>query len=119
MTTPKLIFVYNADSGLTNALLDVGTRIFAPEKYPCTLCAVTYGPFGKKDQWKKFINTLPYPVEFLHKDDFEKAYSHPKNGYPALFIDDGKLTQLMGSEEFSDIKTLEDLKQAVSKAATN
>jgi len=44
----KLIFVYNADSGLLNAMKDWAHKIVSPETYPCSLCALTYNNLGMR-----------------------------------------------------------------------
>ena len=49
---PTLIFVYNADSGLFNTLTDIAHKTFAPETYSCNLCAITFGTFGMRTEWK-------------------------------------------------------------------
>jgi hypothetical protein len=48
----KLIFVYNADSGILNAIKDLIHKNVSPETYPCSLCAVTYDNLGMKREWK-------------------------------------------------------------------
>ncbi len=49
LTRPALVFVYNANSGLLNALLDMGHKVVSPRTYPCSLCALTYGSLGLRD----------------------------------------------------------------------
>ena len=39
-TAPTLVFVYNADSGVFNALADAAHKIFSPRTYACNLCAL-------------------------------------------------------------------------------
>jgi len=51
----KLIFVYNADSGLLNAMKDWAHKIVSPETYPCSLCALTYDNLGMRRPWREFI----------------------------------------------------------------
>ncbi|MEO7617813.1 MAG: GTPase [Candidatus Saccharibacteria bacterium] len=115
-----LIFVYNAESGMTNALLDVGRRVFTPESYPCSLCAVTYGPFGMKKDWKEFTRKLPYEVTFLHKDELPKAVLSKNLTFPSLVLknEDG-ISVLIDGAEFKKILDLESLKTQVSKALSS
>lgn len=82
----KLVFVYNANSGFINAVTDLIHKSIKPSTYPCDLCRITFdGPTMNK-VWKKYIVNLPFPAEFLHRDEFEKA--HPKiiSKYPVVFL---------------------------------
>ena len=38
---PRLLFVYNADTGLFNALADSAHKILSPQTYQWVLCEVT------------------------------------------------------------------------------
>lgn len=83
----KIIFVYNADSGLLNGIKDLLHKNFSPETYACRLCAVTYDNSGMVREWKEFTQTLKTPVEFLHRDELKdkyaiKRYSTPRRFYP-------------------------------------
>jgi hypothetical protein len=113
----KLIFIYNANSGLANGLIDVGRRVFQPKDYPCALCMITYGPFGMKHEWKQFVRSLPYDVAFLHKDEFSRK--HPKFviDEPGLvLITKQDLRTLLDSSDFSTIHDLETLIVRVQKS---
>lgn len=110
----KLLFIYNADSGIANALLDYGKKYVQPAQYDCRLCAVSYGPFGMRRNWKRFISKLPYEVIFLHKDEFEQKYQHIKTSYPALvLVSNKKNTVLLDNKDFRNIHALEELKSMV------
>lgn len=80
----KLIFIYNADSGLGNILLDGAHKILSPSTYECSLCSLTFGAFSEKSTWKKFMVASDMDMEFLHKDEFAKAYKS-KFGYKYTF----------------------------------
>jgi hypothetical protein len=82
----SIIFVYNADSNLASAMLDVGRRILTPKKYPCTLCKITYGPFGMKQDWKAFTKSLPFESSFLHKDKIPKGILNLSLSFPAVLL---------------------------------
>ena len=116
----KYIFVYNANSGIGNALIDYGKKIVAPDKQDCELCTVTYGPFGMKKDWKDFVATLGSPIEFLHKDEYEKI--HPKSSitYPAFLEQNNQnIVQLLGRSDFKKINNLNDLKESIRNLCTN
>jgi hypothetical protein len=87
----KLIFVYNADSGIINTVTDYFHKIVKPSTYQCNLCALTFNNFGMISIWKDFVNDLSVDVDFLHKDEFEKQYNFEKVELPAGFIKKGKL----------------------------
>ncbi len=70
----RLIFVYNANSGFRNALLDVAHKALSPSTYQCNLCDLTYGVFKEKNAWKKFRQEGKFKLEFLYKDEFKKQY---------------------------------------------
>ena len=71
---PKLIFVYNADSGIINAVKDCLHKLISPKSYPCKLCDLTYGAFAEKNRWKAFRAAYPGELEFLHADEFITQY---------------------------------------------
>lgn len=66
----RLILVYNADSGLIQALMHAVHKQFRPETYPCSLCALTYGAVTMRGDWKRFWQALECQVDFYHRDDF-------------------------------------------------
>ncbi|MCJ7467629.1 MAG: GTPase [Maribacter sp.] len=80
----KLIFVYNANTGFANSLLDAVHKILSPATYECPLCEITFGAFTEKRIWKKFRQKSTVPMEFLHKNEFKKQYAS-KFGYKFTF----------------------------------
>jgi hypothetical protein len=112
-----LIFVYNAERGMASALLDTGRRILKPRDYPCPLCMVTYGPFGMKSDWKKFIAGLPFTVTFLHKDELPAILQNELKDFPCLVLQEAERTSiLISGEDFRRIKDLNTLKYKVTTA---
>jgi len=111
----KLIFAYNADSGLLNAIKDLIHKNVSPETYPCSLCAITYNNLGMRREWKQFIQSLNRSVEFLHRDELEEKYAVKDIPLPAAF------TKCMGeepriwlnSEMMNSCKSLGDLQRLV------
>ncbi len=84
----KLVFVFNADSGLLNTVADIGHKIFSPQTYDCGLCMLTHGKFSENDKWKKFRENSPLPMEFFHKDEFEDRFDQ-KFEYPCVLAQQG------------------------------
>lgn len=110
----RILFVYNANGGVANALLDYGKKYISPSTYDCQLCMVTYGPFGMKKEWKQFVDGLPHTVVFLHKDELLKQYPDANITLPAVLKEgDGALEVMISSEDFERVATLDDLRVMV------
>ncbi|MFS4494870.1 GTPase [Maribacter sp. 2308TA10-17] len=109
----KLIFIYNADSGIRNMIMDSAHKIFSPDTYECSLCDITYGAFTENSVWKKYRKETNLQMEFLHKDEFAKAYAS-KFGYKFTFpivlaeTNDG-LEIFVKTEELDKAKNAEEL----------
>ena len=114
--TKKLIFVYNANSGAISALIDGLHKNFMPSTYQCQLCSLSYGRVSMKKEWKEFTKALPYTVEFLHKDEFEREHPDVKATLPAAYVDDGEtVNEVISKTQFSRMNDLDDLMKAVEK----
>jgi hypothetical protein len=108
-----LIFVYNADTGLFNTVADIAHKIFSPETYPCSLCAITHTSLGMKEEWKKFIEELKMPVVFLHRDEFLEA-ELPKQLLPVILIKDHQTVSVLADATAIDAcKNVGDLKRLI------
>lgn len=101
-----LIFVYNADAGLLNEVMDSLHKFIFPETYSCKLCALTSGYFNMKKEWKKFTDALPYKKEFLHKDEFHKKYGDVFQ-LPAIVLKrNSELSVLLSADDFKKMNSL-------------
>lgn len=106
----KLIFVYNADSGVFNLLTDVAHKIFSPQTYSCNLCAVTHSNIGMKKEWKEYLESLDTPFEFLHADEFKVKYQFEKVELPAIFQEENdSLILLVNTTTINGCNSIEDL----------
>tara|TARA_R110001632_G_scaffold76141_8_gene172869 strand:- start:936 stop:1310 length:375 start_codon:yes stop_codon:yes gene_type:complete len=118
MSPQKLIFVYNAQSGKMNALLDTAHKIVSPSTYSCDLCALTFGSFRESEIWKDFREKSKVPMEFYHKNEFEKAFASKwlaKYTYPVLLIqNENGLEVGVTAQGFAELETLESLMDAVN-----
>lgn len=109
-----ILFVYNADSGLFNTLTDIAHKIFAPETYECNLCAITYGNFAMRAEWKEFLETLECELEFLHRDEFTERYPAMATPLPAIFFKDGDLLEpMITADEINACGSTEELKTLI------
>lgn len=110
----RLIFVYNADSGLFNALADWAHKILSPETYACRLCAVTYDNFGMRREWKQFVQSLGVPIEFLHRDELKQKYGVAAVPLPAVFAPDGRgLRVWLDAAAVNACRTLDELMELI------
>lgn len=116
MEGKKVIFVYNAVSGLLNSLEDYVHKVVSPSTYACNLCGLTFGNTGMKSKWKQFISNLNFSVNFMHKDEFLERYSIKDASFPCAFIEsDSELELLISSDEMNGPETLDELKSLVSE----
>jgi len=113
---PKIVFVYNADSGVFNLVSDIAHKIFSPATYACNLCAVTHSNFGIRKEWQEYLDSLENPLEFLHADEFRHKYKSEKKALPAIFIEEnGSLRQIVSAAQINAGKSIEDLMSLVDK----
>lgn len=107
----KLIFVYNADSSVFSQVTDAIKKVVTPNKYQCNLCMITYGPISMKDDWKEFLDTLPFDKEFLHKDEFEKRFPDLSRAeLPAIFVShENGINVLLSAKEINGQHDLQGL----------
>ncbi|MEM8724730.1 MAG: hypothetical protein AAGE86_04320 [Pseudomonadota bacterium] len=102
----RLLIVYNADSGIINALMHAVHKQVRPETYPCSLCALTYGAVSMRGEWKRFLNSLPMDVVFHHRDDFAEAYLGHDFELPAILMSEpGEELRLFIAAEELDAMT--------------
>ena len=112
----KLVFIYNADSGLMNSVRDYFKKKRSPETYECNLCMQTFGSFSMKKDWKSYIKDLDIDTDFLHKDEFEKKYDVKNAKYPSTYLQNGSSMKIFISvDEMNKVKSLDEMKELVSK----
>jgi hypothetical protein len=112
---PKIVFVYNADSGVFNLLSDIAHKMFSPATYACNLCAITHSNFGMRAEWKDYLSSLPNRLEFLHADEFKAKYKTENTNLPAIFtVENGALKPLASAEQINASRSIEDLKSIIN-----
>ena len=112
----KLVFIYNANSGLINAVKDYFHKKRSPETYECNLCMQTFSGVSMNKGWKSYIKDLDIPTEFLHKDEFEKKYDVKNAKYPSAYLLNGSSMKIFISvDEMNKVKSLDEMKDLVSK----
>lgn len=111
----EMILVYNAYGGIYPGIKDVIHKEFFPSSYPCNLCYQTFGTFGMKEEWKHFLDSLPYKRKELHKDEFKRNYQPRDLPLPAILLSDGKRVELLiSAQQISKQKSLQHIKEIVS-----
>jgi hypothetical protein len=107
----RLILVYNADSGLLNAVKDAVWKVVRPATYPCSLCALSYGWVSMHGRWRRFLRVLPQTKVFHHKDDFARAFPGLAIPLPAILLanDDAPPQVLVSAAELDALPDLEAL----------
>ncbi|MBX2827679.1 MAG: GTPase [Flavobacteriaceae bacterium] len=114
----KLIFVYNAESGFVDKLLDNMHKIVSPSTYNCNLCAITFGTFTEDDLWKSYRESSDHEMVFYHKDEFVKDYRSkwlPKYDYPLVLAEANELEVFIDAMTLNSMNTSEELIEEISK----
>ncbi|GMR09071.1 MAG: hypothetical protein BMS9Abin26_2084 [Gammaproteobacteria bacterium] len=120
MSEDRLIFVYNADSGLFNTVTDIAHKILSPGTYACNLCALSHGHFSVREHWVKFLETLSVQTDFLHRDEFLSRYGMKDVPLPAIFHEqDGTLTAVINAEAINACKDLDQLTALITDYVNN
>ncbi|KKL67403.1 hypothetical protein LCGC14_2135310 [marine sediment metagenome] len=110
----KLVFIYNANSGVISTIKDFWKKILRPSSYQCNLCTQTFGVFSMKKDWKEFIKRLKINVEFLHRDEFEEKYKIDDAKYPSAYLKQNEiLSLLITQEEIDSVKSLDEMETLV------
>ena len=114
MAITKLLFVYNADSGLFNTVTDIAHKMLSPKTYECNLCSITHGVFKVRDTWVKFLEELDAECQFLHKDEFLKNNTDVDAAFPAIFKMNGDRYELwIDAASINGLSSVDDLKQVI------
>lgn len=108
----RLIFIYNADSGLMNTVKDIGHKLLSPATYDCLLCSLTHGTFRENPEWKRFREKSKCEMLFLHRDEFEKKYNLELE-YPVILKETETLDVAISKEELATFPSLQSLIGAV------
>lgn len=113
----KLIFVYNADSGMLNTVKDISQKLFNPQNYDCFLCSLTHGTFRENPNWKAFRVNSSTEMEFFHRDEFEKKYAE-KLEYPCIIKQTDTMEVVVTKERLGDTASLDELIEIVKEIET-
>jgi hypothetical protein len=117
MPIPKLVFVYNAEAGLMNGMMDSLHKATSPDTYECALCAITHGLFTVDKAWRVYLKSLPVEAQFFHRTDFAEAYPAAHFALPAILLDrGGVLSELVSSQQMKTLADVNALSSALDAA---
>ncbi len=115
----KLLFVYNANSGKRNAIIDSMRKVLRSQTYDCKLCELTFGVVAENKNWKRFRKENEQRMDVLHKDEFSKLYKSKfgyKFTYPIVLTEgENGLEVLIATEELNQLNSTQDLISLVMK----
>lgn len=116
----SMLFVYNANSGFLNGLMDVGHKLISPATYSCKLCALTHDTFSENKIWKDFQENGTLDLEFYHRDEFEAKYGVGKFSYPVVLVNEGnELEEILGPSDLNKIKDTRELIMTIKEGIAN
>lgn len=107
----QLIFVYNARPGVLHGMIDSFHKALSPSTYPCGLCALTYGHFAMRSEWKAWLAALPVPHAFIYRAAFREAWPSAATwALPLVALEtDGHLEPVLQAADFDRMNALADL----------
>ena len=113
----ELIFIYNAKSGVFNAILDWSHKMFSPSTYECNLCGITYNSFGKISKWKSFLDSKTFKINFYYTDHLSSLKFVTEDiKPPCIFMKNNNATQLlMNSNELNKLISADELIERLNK----
>ena len=77
------VFVYDADSGLINSILNSASRACIPNGEHCALYTLTL-PIGGQRRWTQIIASLGGRVEFLYRDQLATRFGSVEAQPPVI-----------------------------------
>lgn len=115
----ELVFVYNANSGARNAILDSMHKVLSPSTYQCSLCDITFGIVSENKEWKKFREESNLQMDFLHRDEFVQQIGNQvaaKYSLPIVLVKENEgLRVLVETEELNQLESAKNLIDLIQK----
>ena len=100
-TIERLLFVYNANSGKWNAIVDGAKKLLAVDG--CPLCSLTHGIFGEKAEWRACKDSFGVPVDYLHRNELTEALRDLTSGrLPCVVARAGNRYEVLADPEMLD-----------------
>ena len=113
----KIIFIYNASDNLSSVMFDFIHKIISPNTYQCSLCKITYGNFKKYDEWESYLQSIPYEIEFLYRNNYKDYYKDIEvEEFPiALIQNEDSYQIILLKKDFDSCNDLKELIQIIEK----
>lgn len=94
----RLIFVYNAESGLLATVADSAKKLLSING--CALCSLTHSTLGEKLAWSSCKESLGVPVDYVHRDELDaRMQAVVQHELPCVLAEtDGELVMLLRSD---------------------
>lgn len=100
MRPDRIILVYNEGNRLFEAVSGWSHKLLSPATYQCALCKITFGLTGMLVAWKNYLQMLPFPVTFLHRDEFRQQFpAHGTLPLPAILAEKSGRTEVLLSAD--------------------
>lgn len=86
MAAEQLLFVYNVDASPVGLLRDLWSGLTTGTT-DCHLCDLTFGRLLKDRSWARFVEELPYDVDFQLRSTFRREHPDLRvDAFPAAFL---------------------------------
>ncbi|MDA8018891.1 MAG: hypothetical protein MPN21_15730 [Thermoanaerobaculia bacterium] len=115
----RLIFVYAANSGRLGAFVDSAKKLL--QVRGCSLCALTHGLTGEKEEWRSCRDEIGVPIDTYHLDDQPSDVERVAAGaYPCVLAKSGdELMLLLGPDTLDRLRgSVNDLRARLDIHAT-
>ena len=111
-----LVFLYNASDDAISVGFDFLHKIISPSTYQCSLCKITYGNFSMHDDWRNYLNSIPYKIDFLYKNNYKKYHEKLEvNEFPTAFVlKEGKYEIFLSKADFDSCEDLKSLMNLIN-----
>ncbi|NCP12157.1 MAG: hypothetical protein GW859_09455 [Sphingomonadales bacterium] len=111
---PRLLFVYNADSGFASALVDTLHKLVAPASYTCSLCALTHGPLTMRRRWRDWLGEASFEARFVHRDELARLYPGVTPALPCVLIEsETGPVDFLPAQALASMTTLDELIESI------
>jgi hypothetical protein len=120
MSISKILFVYNAEAGFLNGMMDSLHKTVSPETYECALCSITHGMFSMDKTWRAYLKSLPHESTFYHRKDFGEAFPNAYFELPVILLQRGeKFVELVSAKQMKEASDVNSLSKALDSALAN
>ncbi|MCB1034460.1 MAG: hypothetical protein KDD47_11570 [Acidobacteria bacterium] len=114
----RLFFVYRADAGRVDALLDSARKLLGIDA--CALCSITHGLIGEKGEWQGCRERLGVPVEAVHRNELAGALAAAVGDRLPCVVAEvaGELRRLLEPDELEACRgSIEELERRLQRRA--